>query len=145
MASCGCRPSAERAFKADNLSVELFADRGQMGAAAASDVAAEMREVIAKKGRVSVVFASAPSQDDFTAALALEEGIEWNRVVAFHLDEYVGLPSDAPQGFGNYIRRHLLDAVQPGTVYFMNGNAADLAAECRRYSELLEENPLDIA
>ena len=69
---------------------------------------------------------------------------DWSKVV-FHLDEYVGLPGDAPQAFGNYIRRHLLDAVKPGTIYFMNGNAADPQAECRRYSELLDENPLDIA
>lgn len=139
------RPSTVRAFKVDNLDVEVFSDRGQLGAAAAHDVAALMRKLIAEKGRVVVVFASAPSQDDFTSALALEKGIDWGKVVAFHLDEYVGLPGDAPQAFGSYIRRHLLDAVQPGTIYFMNGNAADPAAECRRYSELLEENPLDIA
>lgn len=139
------RPSTVRAFKADNLKVEVYADRAHMGTAAAHDVAAQMRQLIGEKGRVVMVFASAPSQDDFTSALALEKGIDWSKVVAFHLDEYVGLPGDAPQAFGNYIRRHLLDAVKPGTVYFINGNAADPQAECRRYSELLEENPLDIA
>ncbi len=145
MSAVSERPSTVRAFKADNLNVEVFADRSGLGAAAAHDVAAKMRKVIAEKGRVVMVFASAPSQDYFTTALALEQGIDWSKVVAFHLDEYVGLPSDAPQAFGNYIRRHLLDAVKPGTVHFMNGNAADPEAECRRYSELLEANPLDIA
>ncbi|MGI6208730.1 MAG: glucosamine-6-phosphate deaminase [Anaerolineae bacterium] len=145
MARVGERPSAEKVVKADALKVEIYANRAELGAAAASDVAERMRRIIAEKGRVVMVFASAPSQDDFTTALAQEPGIDWSKVVAFHLDEYVGLPSDAPQGFGNYIRRHLLDAVKPGTVFFMNGNAPDPEAECRRYSELLEEYPLDIA
>ena len=65
------RPSTVRAFKADKLKVEVYSDRARLGAAAAHDVASQMRKVIAEKGKVAMVFASAPSQDDFTSALAL--------------------------------------------------------------------------
>jgi len=58
-------------------------------------------EIIARKGRVSMVFASAPSQEKFLASLAKMKGIEWSKVTDFHLDEYIGLPSDALQAFGN--------------------------------------------
>lgn len=139
------QPSTERAIKADALRVEIFPSREALGEAAAGDVAERMRQCIAEEGKVTMVFASAPSQNEFLASLAAEPGIDWGKVVAFHLDEYVGLPGDAPQGFGNFLRRHLFDKVQPGTIFFMNGNAPDPEAECRRYAELLEEYPLDIA
>lgn len=139
------RPSVERTIKADELTVEIYPDRAAMGAAAARDVAARMKEIIARKGKVTMVFAAAPSQNEFLANLTQDDGIDWDKVVAFHLDEYVGLPPDAPQGFGNFLRRNLFDKVRPGVVYFMNGNAPDIELECRRYGDALAANPLDIA
>jgi len=139
------RPSPERVLTVDKLKVELYATREEMGAAAAYDVAQRMKQVIAEKGKVVMVFAAAPSQNEFLATLAATQGLDWSKVVAFHLDEYVGLPSDAPQGFGNFLRRHLFDIVKPGVVHFLNGNAPDLEAECQRYSDLLDANPLDIS
>ncbi|MGQ9553353.1 MAG: glucosamine-6-phosphate deaminase [Anaerolineae bacterium] len=145
MPYCTARPSMERALKADELKVEVYANRTDMGTAAAQDVAERMKQVISEKGRVVMVFAAAPSQNEFLAALAADKSLDWRRVIAFHLDEYVALPPDAPQGFGNYLRRHLFDLVKPGFIHFMNGFTSDLQAECRRYSELLAANPPDIA
>jgi glucosamine-6-phosphate deaminase len=144
MASC-CRPSPQKAFTADWLSVEVFPSRAEMGTAAALDVAERMKAVLAAKGRVVMVFAAAPSQNEFLAALCEQPGLDWSKVEAFHLDEYVGLPSDAPQGFGNFLRRHIFDIVRPGIVHFMNGNTKDPDAECRRYAELLAATTIDIA
>ena len=138
-------PSPLRAFEAEKLKVQIYRTRDELGAAAAAAVAARMRELLSRQGRVVMTFAAAPSQNEFLAHLCEEKGIDWGKVIAFHLDEYVGLPPDAPQGFGNFLRRHLFDKVRPGTIYFMNGNAPDVEAECRRYAELLEANPIDIA
>jgi len=66
-------------------------------------------------------------------------------VTAFHLDEYVGLSSEAPESFGNFLRVKLFEKVHPGNVYYLNGMAGDLEAECKRYAGLLEDHPLDIA
>jgi glucosamine-6-phosphate deaminase len=143
--ACCCRPSSQRAFAADWLNVEVFASRADMGAAAALDVAKHMKAVLAAKGRLVMVFAAAPSQNEFLASLCAQPGLDWSKVEAFHLDEYVGLPSDAPQGFGNFLRRHIFDVVHPGSVHFMNPNAKDPAAECRRYAELLAKTSVDIA
>jgi glucosamine-6-phosphate deaminase len=60
------------------------------------------------------------------------------------MDEYVGLPDDAPQRFGNFLKEHLFERVQPGRVEYIDGNAPDLQAECDRYAALLSERPLDI-
>jgi len=135
---------ADIVFQVDNLMVEVFPDREVMGRAPARWVAERMRERIRHKGHVSIVFASAPSQDDFLAALAKEPGLDWQRVVAFQMDEYIGLPEDAPQSFGRYLQHRLFDRVKPGAVYLLNGNGPDLEAEMRRYSSLLRQFPPDI-
>jgi len=134
-----------RQFKAGRATVKVYQNRRKMGEAAARAAGEKMREVIAKKGRVSVVFASAPSQEEFLANLAVMGGIDWSRVRAFHLDEYVGLLGDVKQAFGSFLKDRLFDKVKPGRVYYMDGNAEDLEGECQRYTKLLEEEGLDIA
>jgi glucosamine-6-phosphate deaminase len=133
-----------RTFQVDRLQVKIFADRDAMGAAAAQAVGQHMRATIEQDGSVAVVFAAAPSQNELLASLAALPDIHWDSVVAFHLDEYIGLPKDAPQGFGNFLREHLFDLVEPGTVYYLDGQAADPEDECRRYASLLEEHDVDI-
>ncbi|MHB0877519.1 MAG: glucosamine-6-phosphate deaminase [Anaerolineae bacterium] len=143
---CQCgKASVTREFKADDLTVGVYANRAEMGQAAARDVAAAMRKVIAAKGKVTMVFAAAPSQNEFLATLSADTSLDWSKVTVFHLDEYVGLASDAPQGFGNFLRQHVFDRVNPATIYFMNGNAPDIEAECRRYGAAVVANPIDIA
>ena len=89
---------------AGKLPVRIYDTRRNMGEAAAADVAACIRELLAVKQEIYMIFAAAPSQNEFLAALAATPGIEWNRIHALHMDEYVGLPADAPQGFGNFLR-----------------------------------------
>jgi glucosamine-6-phosphate deaminase len=90
-------------------------------------------------------FASPPSQNEFLYELREIPGIDWKRVTAFHLDEYVGLPNTAPQNFGQFLRVRLFEKVRPGTVHYLDGTAEDLGAECVRYGSLLENHPFDIA
>lgn len=139
------RPAPQKAFDADSLHVEIFGTRQTMGQAAGLDVAARVREIIAANGRAVVVFAAAPSQNEFLATLREQPGIDWSKVVAFHLDEYVGISQDAPQSFRNYLRRNLFDIVKPGIVHLIQGDAPDSQAESARYSRLLKETPPDIA
>lgn len=139
------RPYPKSSFEAAILKVEVFANRQQLGQAAGLDVASRMRDLIARNGRAVVVFAAAPSQNEFLATLREEPGIEWDKVVAFHLDEYVGLPEDAPQSFRHYLKSHLYDYVHPGVVHLIRGEAGDPQAECERYTALLRETKPDVA
>ena len=139
------RPAPLKTFNADRLSVRIFASRDLLGQAAAGDAAARMREQIEAKGKVVVVFASAPSQAEFLMHLKAERAIDWSKVTALHLDEYIGLHPDAPQGFGNFLRRNLFEQVKPAAVHFMDGNPRDAAAEAKRYARLLKDNAPDIA
>ena len=130
--------------QADGLRVLIFDTRVEMGKQAAADIAAAMKTVLAKKKRLSMVFASAPSQNEMLAYLAATGGIDWQRVIAFNMDEYIGIPADAPQGFGNFLKKALYDKVKPGRVELFDCTAADPTQECRRYAELLLNDPPEI-
>ena len=134
-----------REFVVDQLKVKIFRDRKEMGEVAGRAVAEKMREILKTKRLLSMVFASAPSQNEFLEALGQSPGIDWSEVTALHLDEYVGLSSEAPQSFSHFLREKLFEKVHPGRVFYLNGMAEDLEAECRRYATLLKQHPLDIA
>ena len=91
--------------------VKIYDTRAEMGFCAADEAAAAIRGVLAQKEECNMIFAAAPSQNEMLAALAAQPGIEWNRVNAFHMDEYIGLPEEAPQGFGNFLKRAIFDRV----------------------------------
>jgi glucosamine-6-phosphate deaminase len=126
-----------------DLAFYAYGTREEMGEAAAKDAAQRIRNIIKKKGSVNAVFAAAPSQNEFLASLTGQD-IDWSRVQAFHMDEYIGLDKDAPQGFGNFLREAIFGKVKFANVNYLNGQTEDPAGECRRYSKLLEQNPIDI-
>jgi glucosamine-6-phosphate deaminase len=129
----------------DRLRVVRLADRAAIGAAAADHVVDRMREGLETQGRVRVIFAAAASQLEFLDHLARADGIDWARVEAFHLDEYVGLPLGDPRSFGEWLERQIFSRVQPGRVELMNGAAPDPLAEADRYGGLLADGVLDLA
>jgi glucosamine-6-phosphate deaminase len=134
-----------RSFTVDRLKVHIFADRKAMGEAAGQAVATRMKELLKERQELFMVFGAAPSQNEFLDTLSRSPGIDWGRVIAFHLDEYVGVPDTAPQNFGFFLRKRLFEKVGPGQVHYLNGMAQDLEAECRRYAELFKDHPFDIA
>ena len=131
-------------FKKDQLQVYLLPDRQMLGNTAAADVAAMMRKLLTEKQELNMVFGAAPSQNEFLEALCTEQAIDWSRVNAFHMDEYLGLPADAPQGFGNFLKERIFDKLPFRSVNYMNGACADPEQECERYASLLRQYPVDI-
>jgi len=129
----------------DGVRVEAYPTRGDLGRAAAVAVAAAMRAGGDGARPLRMVFAAAPSQEEFLAELTGTPGLPWPLVQALHLDEYVGLAPEAPQGFGNWLSSRLFHRVPLGAAHRLNGGATDLAAECRRYAGLLQAAPLDIS
>jgi glucosamine-6-phosphate deaminase len=133
-----------RTFSVDKLKVNLFENRQQLGQRAAAIAADVVRELQQKQAVINIIFAAAPSQNEFLDALAKQDGIIWEQINAFHMDEYVGLADDAPQRFGNFLKDRLFDKVPLRTVYYIDGNTANPEQECQRYAALLTEYPADI-
>lgn len=131
-------------FQAEKLAVNVYSSRQEMGQAAAADIARAIRNVLASKNICNIIFAAAPSQNEVLSSLAADDSIDFSRINAFHMDEYIGLPDSAPQRFGIFLRNAIFEKVPFRSVFYINGNADDIAAECSRYSALLTENPPDI-
>ncbi len=132
-----------KTFKSGKLDVRIYDSRKSMGQAAADDVAACIRDLLSRKDEIRIIFAAAPSQNEFLEALVSEPGIEWNRIHALHMDEYVGLPADAPQGFGNFLKAAIFGKVPFAGVDYI-GSDDDPDEACRRYTRILDSVTVDM-
>jgi len=128
----------------NQLRVKIYETRSDMGADAAHEVSEKIKELLLRQDIVNIIFAAAPSQNEFLASLSQKEGIDWSRINAFHMDEYVGLDDHAPQRFGHFLKERIFGKVSFNKVHYINGNAGNPEVECRRYAELLKQFPADI-
>ena len=128
----------------DQLKVEIHQNREDMGLAAARRTAELIRKIAREKGRVNMIFAAAPSQNEVLKSLRETADIPWEKVNALHMDEYLGLDERAPQRFSNYLQDHIFKFISCGSVHFINTAASQSEEEIRRYSDLLENFPPDI-
>ena len=133
-----------KTFLKDKLTVEIFETRKQMGEKAANDIAKKFNELIDIKGEINVIWAAAPSQNDVLKALTLNKDIKWNKINAFHMDEYIGLSKDAPQGFGNFLKDHIFGLVPFKSVNYIDVSAIDAEKEAERYAEVLSKQKIDV-
>ncbi|NLN55878.1 MAG: glucosamine-6-phosphate deaminase [Clostridiales bacterium] len=130
--------------KIDNLEYRVYDSRYNMGYAASKDVAFTIKKLLNEKDEISIIFAAAPSQNELLQCLVADKTIDFRRVNAFHMDEYVGLNSNAPQAFGQFLRDRLFDKVSFKSVNIINGTADNIESECERYAALLGEAKPDI-
>jgi glucosamine-6-phosphate deaminase len=124
-------------FLCGRLAVQVHPTRAALGAAAAQAVSAHIRSAIDRESRVAVIFASAPSQNELLAALREDPSIDWGKVTAFHLDEYVGIGPSHPASFRRFLQDRLFDHVPVRAFHGLQGEAPDLLAECARYTALM--------
>ena len=133
----------KKSFKVDSLRVNVYDTRKAMGAAAGEEASAYLRNLLRTKDEIYIVFAAAPSQNEFLSAVAASDGIDWKRVHALHMDEYIGLPADAPQGFGNYLRRAIFDRLPFASVEYLNSYGSETEA-MENYDRIIENHHIDV-
>lgn len=132
-------------FMTDALSVYICDDRTELGHLSAKAVYDKINELFKTREEINLLFAAAPSQNEFLGALTAYEDIPWQRINAFHMDEYIGLDYNAPQRFGNFLKERIFGSVPFKSVNYIEGNSKEPEQECQRYGELLKKHPLDIA
>ena len=125
--------------------VRLFGDPASLALAAAEQAAAAMRRAIAERDCCRVVLATGNSQLQFLEALTSMEEIDWNKVEAFHLDEYVGLPVTHPASFRKFLLERVIHKTGIKKYHFVEGDAADLQRAIREVSAQLTSAPIDLA
>lgn len=70
--------------------------------------------------------------------------LSFEEVIAFNLDEYVGLSQEHPQSYAYFMQEQLFHRKPFKATYIPNGTAENLDAECARYEQLLQAHPIDI-
>jgi glucosamine-6-phosphate deaminase len=126
-----------RYFQVENLAVEVHPNPKSLGNAAALAAARTMNKLGAEKESFGVIFATGVSQLDTLNALTRMEGIPWDRVRGFHLDEYLGLPINHQASFRGYLRKNLTQKVDMKGFYEIDGTAPDPDQICRLYGQML--------
>ncbi len=133
----------QKHIKVEKLDVHVFDTRLEMGQAAAHEAVNRINRFIAEKGEATVIFAAAPSQNEMLAALK-DADVDWTKVRALHMDEYIGLPVDHPAGFGNFLRRAIFDHLPFKEIHYLYDNQVEPEVVCQRYSALIAQYPPDL-
>ncbi len=126
------------------MEIRVFDTKQQLGEAAAKRGAEAIRSALRNKGKASIIVATGASQFEMLEVLIHEPDIDWSKVTAFHLDEYVGMKKSHPASF----RRYLIERfVKPlgGKVTLHEINAEDNPeAEASRLSKLIMNESIDV-
>ncbi|MGO8817273.1 MAG: glucosamine-6-phosphate deaminase [Terriglobia bacterium] len=135
---------ALRTFQVDRAVVEVYPSKSEAGKAAALRASAILKAAISKDGRARLILATGNSQEDLVAALVQVRDLDWSRLEVFHMDEYVNLPETDRGCLKRWFNSHFVEVVHPSIVRYLDGNAPDLDAECRRYERLLRAAPITL-
>src|SRR6202034_2802166 len=125
--------------------LKMYEDRVDLAQAAAEQSAAAIRRAIAERGHARIIAATAASQLEFLDALTKVPGIDWSKVEAFHLDEYIGLPVAHPGSFRKMLLEQLVRKTGIVDYHLLDGDAADPLDVVRRVGTRLAAAPIDIA
>ena len=117
----------------------------ESGADAAALGAKLIRAAIRKNGKANIIVATGASQFEMLSQLIKERGIDWTRVTAFHLDEYVGTPISHPASFRKYLWERFVSQLPLPLAgfHYINGEG-NAEAECRRVGAILAKHPVDV-
>src|SRR5271166_6406550 len=125
--------------------LNVFEDRVKLGQSAAEQAATAIRRAIAERGHARIIAATAASQLEFLEALTKTPGIDWQKVEAFHLDEYIGLPVTHPGSFRKMLLEQLVRKTGITKYHLLEGDAADPAQAVRAVGKDLASAPIDVA
>lgn len=126
----------------DKLNTFVYETREEMGKAAARAAAQAVRSILEMKDAANVIFAAAPSQNEMLEAL-LQEEVDFSRINAFHMDEYVGLGLKDPQSFASYLTEHVWSRADFKSVNMIPATEP-VEEACSQYAALLAKYPPDM-
>jgi len=126
------------------MEIFIYTTRRETAAAAAEMTVGLLTETIEQRGEANLLLDAGAGQIDMLEALAAHP-VEWSKVTAINLAEYVGLPAGHDASQGRRLRKRLVERVANlGAVHFIDP-ADDPSAECSRIGEILRSRPIDVA
>lgn len=85
------------------------------------------------------------SQESTIASLIEDQDLDWSRIEVFHMDEYVGISDTHSASFRLWLKTRIADKVTPKAIHYINGDAANIEDELKRYSDLLHADDIDMS
>ena len=126
------------------MNIEVSESSEETGEVAAKKAEELLKNAIAENGRATFIAATGASQFDFLETLAASQSVDWSKTTMFHLDEYIGISESHPASFRRYLKEKLIDKVNPGEVYLIQGDK-DPAVECKRLNTIISGYSIDVA
>ncbi len=127
------------------MEIKVFETGEQLAAFAAAEAGARIKRLLADTPEITIVAATGNSQLQFLDNLTGTSGIDWGRVVFFHLDEYVGLSEQHPASFRRYLRERIERRIHPKAFHFIQADREDPKAECDRLAGLIRQRTIHLA
>jgi glucosamine-6-phosphate deaminase len=128
------------------VKVRIYDSKAELGRVAAEQALQVIRSAIDKRGQAAIILATGTSQFETLRALTEGKGMDWSRVVMFHLDEYIGITPDHAASFRRYLTERFVNRVGPlKEVNFIRGETENPEYECERVSLLIREYTVDVA
>jgi glucosamine-6-phosphate deaminase len=131
-------------FKVDKLTVKVYDTRINMGKAAMLETMVELNRLAQIQDTIRMIFAAAPSQNEYLESLCVQKNFEWKKVEAFHMDEYIELPEDSPQRFGSFLNEKIFSRLPFKKVHFIQPDTQNPDFAIKEYSMLLQQKPIDV-
>ena len=136
-------PSSNTQLTKEDLSVRIARSAAELALDAATLARNYLQSLLQQQPTVSIILATGNSQLGFLEAIA-SSNLDWSRIVLFHLDEYLGIAAEHPSSFRYYLHHKVENKVQPRLFNYLEGDANQPLIECDRYSQLLQQQPIDL-
>ena len=125
------------------MEIILSSSPSEAGMKAARKGGELIRKALSENGNATIILATGISQLEMLSFL-VKEDIDWKKVTAFHLDEYIGISASHPASFRKYLREKFSDLLNLHAFIYVNGEH-DPGEECRRLGLLLKSRRIDVA
>lgn len=126
------------------IEIRIVPDKDRLGAQAAALGAEAIRAAQARHGHATIIVATGASQFELLANLVVAEGIDWSKVTAFHLDEYVGLSQTHPASFRHYLDERFVGPLGGKVAFVPVDGEGDPEAETQRLNGLIAGRRIDV-
>ncbi|MGI8964725.1 MAG: glucosamine-6-phosphate deaminase [Limisphaerales bacterium] len=136
--------SSLQSFSVEALPVRVYADPADLYRDAAGIAQKCLQEALAARGSAAAILATGNSQLIFLDELVRIGGVDWPKIILFHMDEYLGLDANHRASFRRYMRERVESRVHPREFHYLAGDALEPLDECERYAKLLRAQPIDL-
>lgn len=142
-------------LQVDALSVQIYDSPADVALAASFWARNLLQTAVDQRGLAVAIFATGRSQLQFLSYLTDPNSApnsvsnsasapDWQRIIGFHLDEYLGIAADHPASFRHYLSTHLTSRVPLKQFYEIEGDGLLPLDICQAYEQRLRAYPADL-